>query len=161
MPEMSAYGVDSSVWSALPWEWADDRLDAARNYWLVTASAQGRPHSMPVWGVWESSEYRFSFSCAPQARKARNIAANSHVVITTESTVECLSVEGRAALLDPQDPRRETWIERFVAKYRAMGSDLGAPFLRRNLMFEVAPRRAFAVIERDEEFSTRATRWTF
>ena len=48
-----------------------------------------------------------------------------------------------------------------MAKYRAMGSDLSAPFLLRNLMFEVEPRQAFAVIERDEEFSTRATRWTF
>ncbi len=161
IPDMVGYGVDASTWTPLDWSWAGDRLRMARNYWLTTVSRQGRPHSMPVWGVWEDGEQRFSFSCAPSARKARNLAANPLVVVTTESTVECLSIEGRATLLDPDDPRREPWIERLVAKYRAMGSDLGAPFLRRNLMFEVEPQRAFAVIERDEEFSTRATRWTF
>ncbi len=160
-PDMAAYGVDASTWVPLEWTWARERLEAARNFWLTTASADGRPHSMPVWGVWDDGAQRFAFSCAPTARKARNLGENPHVVITTESTVEALSIEGSASLLDPDDHRREEWIDRLVVKYRAMGSDLGAPFLRRNLVFDVRPSRAFAVIERDEEFSTRATRWRF
>ena len=115
---------------------------------------------MPVWGVWDDNTASFCFSCAPSARKASNIASNAGVVVTTESTVECLAVEGTAELLIDEDSR-EAWIEKLVGKYRAMGSDLGAPFLRRNLLFQVTPSRAFAIIERDDEFSTRATKWVF
>jgi hypothetical protein len=42
-----------------------------------------------------------------------------------------------------------------------MAPELNAEFLRQNLVFEVVPERAFAVIEREAEFSTRATRWRF
>lgn len=159
-PAMTEYGVDTDAWKPLEWSWARSRLEPSRNYWLATVSATGRPHSLPVWGVWDDHTSRFCFSCAPTARKARNLAANSGVVVATESTVECLSIEGTAALVT-DETLREGWIERFVAKYRAMGSDLGASFLRRNLLFEVNPSRAFAIIERDDEFSTRATKWVF
>jgi Pyridoxamine 5'-phosphate oxidase len=159
-PHMSDYGVDTPAWTPLPWSWARERLDAARNLWLVTVSADGRPHSMPVWGVWDDDAHRFAFSCAPGARKARNLRAHDRCVITTESTVECVSVEGRAALLGP-GPRSEAWIDRYLAKYQAMAAQLSADFLRANLLFEMTPERAFAVIEREDEFATRATRWTF
>ena len=36
-----------------------------------------------------------------------------------------------------------------------------ADFLRRHLMVEFEPERAFSIIETEEEFSTRATRWVF
>ena len=160
-PDMSGYGVDAATWSPLQWDWARSRLEPARNYWLVTVSGDGRPHSLPVWGVWNDTDLQFSFSCAPTAHKARNIEQNPRIVVTTESTVECLSVEGIASLLHSTNDRRELWIERFVQKYRAMGSDVGAPFLRRNLLFEVTPSRAIAVIEREGEFATRPTRWDF
>ena len=57
--------------------------------------------------------------------------------------------------------RRETWITRYLAKYLPIQPDLSADFLRENLVFEVVPERAFAVIEREDEFATRATRWVF
>jgi hypothetical protein len=80
--------------------------------------------------------------------------------VTTEDTVECVSVEGTAHRVT--DPDRQTaWIERYLAKYREVSPSLSAEFLRRNFLYEVVPDRAFAIIERDEEFATRATRWTF
>ena len=42
-----------------------------------------------------------------------------------------------------------------------MAPELSAEFLRQNLVFEVVPERALAIIEREEEFATRATRWRF
>jgi len=38
---------------------------------------------------------------------------------------------------------------------------LSADFLRQHLMLEFVPERAFAIIEREDEFATRATRWVF
>ena len=36
----------------LPWSWAVERLEAERNYWLVTVRRDGFPQARPVWGVW-------------------------------------------------------------------------------------------------------------
>jgi nitroimidazol reductase NimA-like FMN-containing flavoprotein (pyridoxamine 5'-phosphate oxidase superfamily) len=157
---MPDYGVDTPAWGPLPWSWAAERLVGNRNYWVVTVSGDGRPHALPVWGVWDDGEARFAFSCAPRARKARNLAANPRAVVTTDDTVECLSVEGRAAPVRDDD-RQAQWIESYLAKYQPVSPDLSADFLRRNLIVEFEPERAFAVIEREDEFSTRATRWVF
>ena len=159
-PWMPGYGVDGESWEPLPWKWAAERLAGNRNFWVVTASPDGRPHAMPVWGVWDDADGRFAFSCAPRARKARNLAANPQAVIMTDDTVECLSVEGRAAAVG-DERRREQWIERYLAKYQPMAADLSADFLRQHMMLEFVPERAFAIIEREDEFSSRATRWVF
>jgi hypothetical protein len=156
---MPDYGVDTPDWHALPWTWAEERLAAGRNYWVVTVAADGRPHALPVWGVWSADELRFAFSCGPKSRKAANLAANRRVVVASEDTVECLSMEGRADLVD--DARRDQWIARYLAKYTPLSPGLSAEFLRQNLVFEVVPERVFAIIEREAEFSTRATRWRF
>jgi PPOX class probable F420-dependent enzyme len=157
---MPDYGVDTPSWVPLPWSWAAERLAANRNFWVVTVSADGRPHALPVWGVWDDTDGRFAFSCSPRARKARNLAANPHAVIMTDDTVECLSIEGR---VDPvrDDGRLRQWIDRYLAKYLPISPDISADFLRRHLMLEFAPERAFAIIEREDEFATRATRWVF
>jgi PPOX class probable F420-dependent enzyme len=157
---MPGYGVDTPSWVPLPWSWAAERLIANRNFWVVTVSADGRPHALPVWGVWDDDDGRFAFSCAPQARKASNLAANPRAVIMVDDTVECLSVEGWARPVHG-DERQAQWIERYLAKYQPISPDISADFLRQNLIFEFVPERAFAVIEREEEFSTRATRWVF
>lgn len=157
---MSGYGVDASTWSPLPWAWAAERLLANRNFWVVTVRATGRPHATPVWGVWDDDEHRFAFSCAPTSKKARNLAGNPHTIVMAEDTVECLSIEGRS--VPARDVTRlDQWIERYLAKYRPVAPELDGDFLRDNLVVEFEPERALAVIERPEEFSTRATRWVF
>ena len=51
-------------------------------------------------------------------------------------------------------------LDEYVAKYGGEQPGL-AEFLPQNAMFEVTPKVAFAVIEREAEFATRATRWRF
>ena len=157
---MPDYGVDTPDWNPLPWSWAAEKLAANRNFWVVTASPDARPHALPVWGVWADDEHRFAFSCGPRSRKAVNLAANSHAAVTVDDTVECVSVEGTATMLD-NGARRETWIARYLAKYVPISPELTADFLRANLLFEFVPERAFAIIEREDDFSARATKWTF
>ena len=156
---MPDYGVDTPDWQPLPWAWAAERLAASRNYWIVTVSAAGRPHAMPVWGVWDDDELRFAFSCGPRSRKAANLAANPQVVVASEDTVECLSVEGAAHGIDGE--RRERLDRPLPRQVPAVSPELSADFLRQNSVFEVVPERALAIIEREDEFATRATRWRF
>jgi nitroimidazol reductase NimA-like FMN-containing flavoprotein (pyridoxamine 5'-phosphate oxidase superfamily) len=157
---MTEYGVEAPGWEPLPWEWAAERLAANRNFWVVTVSGSGRPHALPVWGVWDDRDLRFAFSCAPGSRKARNLAENPRVVLTVDDTVECISIEGTATPV-PRGDRQEQWIARYLAKYQPLSADLSADFVRENAVFEVAPDRAFGVVEREDEFATRATRWVF
>jgi hypothetical protein len=161
-PAMSDYGVPDDLDGTLPWSWAQERLVRSRNYWLATVSADGRPHAMPVWGVWSVERDVFWFGCSPKARKARNLAANPRCVVAPDDTVECVSVEGVATQFHDDD-RLAEMTRLFLAKY---GDEAGDPvefdaFMRANSAFEVAPDRAFGIIERAPEFSERATRWVF
>lgn len=162
---MSDYGVPTDPEGALPWEWAQERLVGNKNYWVVTASASGRPHSMPVWGVWLPETERFWFSCSPNARKARNIAANPQCAVTVDDTVECVSLEGRARIVDPaaaaDSNAVDAMVSAYVTKYwddPSVHVDMEA-FVRSHTIVEVTPLRAFGIIERDEEFAQKATRW--
>lgn len=160
---MADYGVPADPAGALPWAWAEERLVANRNYWVVTASAGGRPHSMPVWGVWLPATERFWFSCSPNARKARNVAENPQCAVTVSDTVECVSLEGRARLVDPaaEPDAVDAMVAAYVVKYwpdPAVHPEMEA-FLRSHAIIEVTPERAFGIVEREEEFSQRATRW--
>ncbi len=162
---MSDYGVPDDLDGVLPWSWAEERLVANRNYWVVTASAAARPSSMPVWGVWLPATERFWFSCSPNARKARNVAANPQCAITVDDTVECVSLEGTARLVDPAiDPEPvAAMVAAYLVKYwddPAVHPEMEA-FLRSHAIFEVTPLVAFGIIERDDEFAQRATRWRF
>ncbi len=53
-PLMPGYGISdaNSGKGLLEWSWATERLMKAHNYWLATTRPDGRPHCMPVWGIW-------------------------------------------------------------------------------------------------------------
>jgi general stress protein 26 len=162
-PYMPGYDVPGDTDGVLPWSWANERLARSRNYWFVTASAAGRPHAMPVWGVWSSEHGVWWTSCGPESRKARNLVVNPQCTVAVDDTCECVSLEGRAAaIVDPV--RVDAAIAAYVAKYAAeVGGDPDefAGFIRSNALFEVTPDRAFGIIERPDEFSARATKWQF
>lgn len=159
---MADYGVPADLDGTLPWEWAEQRLVTNRNYWVITASAVGQPHALPVWGVWMPGD-RFWFSCSPNSRKARNIAANPQVAVAIDDTVECVSLQGRARLVDDDESssRVDEMVAAYLSKYwedPSMHAEMDA-FLRSHAIVEVVPRVAVGIIEREEEFASRATRW--
>jgi len=86
----AAYGVSRSKKGLLPWSWAQERLAAAQNYWVVTVRPDGRPHTVPVWGVWLDEAFFFGGTGV----KARNLTANSSVVVHLERADEVVIVEG-------------------------------------------------------------------
>ena len=120
---MPDYGVGAPGWEALPWSWAAERLVGYRNYWVVTVSPDGRPHALPVWGVWSGDDDAFAFSCAPGSRKRKNLAANPKVTIAGDDTVECISLQGTARPV-ADEAQQERWIERYLAKYQALSPEL-------------------------------------
>jgi nitroimidazol reductase NimA-like FMN-containing flavoprotein (pyridoxamine 5'-phosphate oxidase superfamily) len=158
---MADYGVPDDLDGVLPWSWADERLTACRNFWIVTASTSARPHALPTWGIWMSEIERFAFSCSTHSRKARNLRTNPQIVVTVDDTVECVSVEGRAREVAGADT--EPYVDAFARKYESdpVKQRELAEFIHSNAIFQVVPERAFGIIEREDEFSQRATRWVW
>jgi len=85
-PDMPvSYGVsrDESSLGEDAWIQVGEMLSGARNYWLGTTRPDGRPHAMPVWGVWLDD--MFWFATDRRSRKGRNLARKPALVVHLES----------------------------------------------------------------------------
>lgn len=160
---MQGYGVPDDLDGVLPWSWAEERLVACQNFFFVTVNEVGRPHSMPVWAVWMPERQRWATSCAATARKLRNVRANPQVVFTTDDSVNVVSVEGRAEIVDGDaaQPAIDAWATKYEPLMEGATLDDAKEFMRGNGIIEVTPERAFGVIEEPELFDTAATRWVW
>lgn len=78
-PYVPEYGIPKSEKGTLPWTHVTDRLERARQYWIVTADGSGRPHSVPTWGVWLVDT--LYFGGGPHTRWSRNLASNPQVAV--------------------------------------------------------------------------------
>lgn len=153
---MPGYGVPApgeDDEGLLPWSWAEERLRTSRNYWTATADAQRGTHVMPVWGVWTGAG--FCFSTGGRSRKARNLLQDPRCVVATEEASEPVVLSGTARRLERSESLPEA-----VADYE-LKYGTAPPDVEENPLFLVAPRWAFGVVERAEEFSRSATRWMF
>jgi pyridoxamine 5'-phosphate oxidase-like protein len=154
-PFMPGYGIDTSTDGLLPWSWAEDQLTKSRNFWLVTHSAHGRPHAMPVWAIWH--EAMLWFSSGLRSRKARNLAQDARCVLTTEDAANPVVVEGSAErLTDRAD--LEHFLAIMNAKYATgYGFEMVDP--EKNGSYRLRPTWAFAL--QSAQFERTPTRWTF
>ena len=156
-PYMPGYGLlgPAEGTGLLPWSWAEDGLASARNYWVVSLRPDGRPHAMPVWGVWDDGALWFSSSKG--SRKARNLTADPRCTIAIEDALNPVIVEGKAELVtDSAALARMLALEN--TKY---GTDYGIEMLDpdANSVFRVSPDWAFGL--RQDDFTGSPTRWIF
>jgi PPOX class probable F420-dependent enzyme len=147
----SVYGIHEDAEGLLEWSWAEERLAAARNYWVCTTRPDGRPHAMPVWGLWH--EGAFYFSSSPDSRKARNLAANPAVTVHLESGDEVVIVEGGAEV-----ESEEALLTQLAAEYSRKYS-FEVSFTGGRPLNVVVPVTAYAWIE--QAYPATATRFTF
>jgi len=67
-----------------PWAHIERLLTDAQLYWIITVRTDGRPHAVPLVGVWQDGA--FAFCTGAEEQKQRNLDANPHVAVTTGST---------------------------------------------------------------------------
>ena len=154
---MPGYGVvgPEAGGGLLSWRWAEDRLAASRSYWLATVWPDGRPHAMPVWGLWH--ERCFWFSSSVGSRKARNLRHDPRCVVTTEDARDPVVMEGRAELVTELG-ELETVLALENGKYgTSYGMEMLDPAV--NATFRVRPVWAFGL--RQDDFTGSPTRWAF
>jgi nitroimidazol reductase NimA-like FMN-containing flavoprotein (pyridoxamine 5'-phosphate oxidase superfamily) len=134
----------------LPWDWATERLEASRNYWISTTKLDGAPHAMPVWGLWLDGAVVFSTS--PRSTKARNLARDPRVVVHVESGEEVVILEGEIEKIALTERAADLYAAKYDYRPEPSGSaDEGWYLLR--------PRIAFAWTEAG--FPRSVTRFAF
>jgi len=143
------YGISKDPAGLLDWSWAVERLTKSRNYWIVTASADGRPHAVPVWGLWLDDAVVFSTS--PQSRKARNLAHDPRVVVHLESGDEVVILEGSVEPAELNDAVADAYRKKYAWRPDPGEGSEG--------WFRLRPSLAYAWLERD--YPNTATRFTF
>ena len=139
------YGISADDEGMLDWSWAEERLVASRNYWIVTADADGAPTSAPVWGVWADGALWFGTS--PGSRKGRNLARDARVVVNLESGDEVVIVHGEAEVAEAGDALLDAYEEKYA--YRPPSSSL----------YRIRPLHVLAWLEAD--YPRTATRFDF
>jgi hypothetical protein len=166
--------------TATPWSKAVERLENPekyRTYWLTTIRPDGRPHVMPLLGLWLDGA--FYFLTGERTRKGQNLSGNRECVLTFGSqTIPALDfvIEGEATRVTGKDE-----LQRVVDAY---ASKMGWPLEIRDgavfgpnaptagpppfAVFELTPSVVFGlpgVTGTDEEGgferSSTPTRWRF
>lgn len=147
---MPAYGLlpASDGSGLIPWSYVEERMETARNYWVVKASPEGEPHAAPVWGLWVDSA--FYFAVEQGSKKARNLSENPRLVVHLESGDEVAILQGRGVRVD--QPERLSFLDSIC--YDKYSVHLGD-----SPTFVLRVETAFAWNEGD--FPGSATRWDF
>ncbi|MGH2351984.1 MAG: pyridoxamine 5'-phosphate oxidase family protein [Chloroflexota bacterium] len=112
----NGYGLPETDEGLLPWSWAVEQLEQARNYWFCTTRPDGRPHAVPAWAAWLDGALYFDGS--PETRRARNLAANPAITVHLESGDEVVILDGEAHEAGkPERAFAERLAAAFAAKY--------------------------------------------
>jgi general stress protein 26 len=164
LTELSAFSSPG----ATPTEWpqARNELADAELYWLSTVRPDGRPHVTPLLAIWlDGALY---FCTGPDERKAKNLSANRHCILTTgQSTLEGLDlvIEGTAAVVSDRaelDRVATTYETKYGPHFAAPDgtwATLGDAIRQAEvLVYRVAPETGFG-FGKGTLFSQ--TRWTF
>jgi len=183
----AGYGVptDGSGGERLPWSWAVERLESARNYWICTTRPDGRPHAAPVWGLWLEASLAGASSRAdglrPPARLQRPVEPMTETVplwgavwfATARDSLKGRNLARSPAFVLHLESGDETVIlegeavavrdrddlERFADAYLPKYGVRPDPADPANVVYALAPAVALTWEERD--FPGTATRWLF
>ena len=139
----------------LSWNWASKRLRTSHNYWIASSRPDGRPHLMPVWGIWLDD--MFYFSTGRFSRKSRNLVSNPNCVVCPESAAEAVILEGQVRKVKDTDTLR-----RFGAAYeKKYNWDMGDLVASKDPVYRVQPRTVFGFVENSKKVRGNPTRWRF
>jgi general stress protein 26 len=144
------YGIHAGAKGLVAWSEVTARLEKSKNYWIGSTRPEGKPHVMPVWGVWVNGAV--CFGTDRTSRKARNLQANPAATVNLESGDEAVIIEG--TVREITDAKEIVAIDAaYVKKYKMKLTEApGIPYI-----VAIEPRIVFAWHEHN--FPESATRW--
>jgi hypothetical protein len=107
-----SYGRPSRV---LTWDEVEQKLVESATYWLATTRPDGRPHTVPVDGVWSAGALYFGGD--PATVHVRNLRTEPRAVVHTESAASPVIAEGAAEWYQPAQDEISDLVEATRAKY--------------------------------------------
>ena len=149
-PQMpDSFGLRDPQYEFKPLRWADvtRRVAEAPNYWVATVRPSGRPHSVPVWGVW--AEDAFCFLTDRKSLTAKNLAHNPASEVHLENGEDVVMLFGD---FEPADLNQAV-LDAFHRKY-----DM-PPVATEFAAYRLHHHKAIAWGSAD--FPSNATRWRF
>jgi hypothetical protein len=157
-PEAPSLGFPPQNPALTPWAAARRALEVAKLYWLSTVRRDGRPHVVPVWGVWLDDTLIFSTS--PASLKARNLANNPRCAVSVPGEALDLAIEGELSTCDDAVLQRAAAL--YSQKYDFPVAARDGGFYNRDghggPAFVVRPLKAFGF---GDPSAFSATRWVF
>jgi PPOX class probable F420-dependent enzyme len=139
----------------MPWTEAEQRLSLSHDYWVATVRPDGRPHVMPVWGVWLDQQLWFSSSRG--SRKGRNLADDPRCTVTTDDARNPVVVDGAAERVVDAE-RIAAFVDAVNTKYDA---SVTVEFQDPEVNGTYAVRPATVIAMTDGDFEGSPTRWRF
>ena len=113
----------------LPWEEAEDRIDAARWYWLTTLHPSGRPHTRPVLAVWTGGVLCTTSSRA--AQKGKNLLRDPRCSVAIMADDMHIVIEGTASPVESTtalDPVAEAYRSKYNWPVTVVEGGFEAPY---------------------------------
>lgn len=148
--KIKGYKMPETNESLVSWEFVSEQMLHSRHYWITTVSKNGRPHAVPVWGIWY--ENRFHFEGGLHTAWGQNILRTPQIAVHLPSAHQVVIVEGTAHIIQDDAIDIDTWNmldSTFQNKYEV---DKGSPYIY------VMPQKVLAW---DGEGLTTMTRWLF
>ena len=164
---------------ATQWSKARDRIanpQKSNPFWLATVHEDGRPHLMPLIGLWMDDA--FYFLSGEGTQKGRNLIADPHCVISTSSTTVPsvdLIIEAKARKIE-DDAELRKMVEAYGSKLEwplevrdggVFGPNAPTAGPPPYALFEAKPTTVFALPgmagmeETDPDDRFTPTRWQF
>ena len=127
---------DPKKW--ISWTHCNKKLTEEKVFWVSTASATGKPHAAPVWGIWKNGV--FYFETDPSSPKGRNLTRNSQIVFHAQDGMGVVIIEGSAER--ESNPRRLAALKAdYIRKYNYTPDWSDE---KKQIVFRVKPRIAHA-----------------
>ena len=108
----TSYGSPDRV---LSWAEVEQKLVEAKTYWLATTRPDGRPHSVPMDGLWWDGALLFGGD--PATVHIRNLRSDPRAVVHTESGESPVIAEGTADWYQPSEDETRQLAKASQAKY--------------------------------------------
>jgi hypothetical protein len=143
------YGVPTDP---LDWTTVRAELERAEHYWIATVRSSGRPHVVPVDGIWIDDAWYYGGS--ETTVHYRSVVANPEMVMHLEDGMKAVVVEGQVRRTNPSGTLAQRIAEASRKKY-GYGPDAGA--YEKEGVLTLFPRRVLAWTA----FPKDATRFRF
>jgi nitroimidazol reductase NimA-like FMN-containing flavoprotein (pyridoxamine 5'-phosphate oxidase superfamily) len=143
------YGTPSEP---LAWSAVREELASARQYWFATVRPDGRPHVVPLDGMWTDDGWYYGGS--PTTVHAQSVLTNPEAVMHLPDPWRAVIVEGRVDHIEHDASEASAMAARASAKYPEYGEQ---PAEHYTTVRCLRPRRVLAWTS----FPTNCTRFVF